>query len=68
MRKSILNCLSSVFALLVIASIGCTPAKEPEGPADGSIQAYLDENPDVAARVDDDDTSGDDDGTGDSAE
>ncbi|MCA9137155.1 MAG: hypothetical protein KDB00_10360 [Planctomycetales bacterium] len=32
--------------------VGCTPATTPTGPEKGSVQAYLDENPDVAARID----------------
>ncbi|QEG00563.1 hypothetical protein Mal15_46340 [Stieleria maiorica] len=57
----------SAVALLMIAALvlcGCGPSKEPTGPEEGSIQAYLDANPEAAARIDEDDESEEDDGTG----
>lgn len=52
------------FAVL-IGVLGCSPAKTPTGPAEGSVQEYLDQNPDVAARIDEGvDTDESDDGTG----
>lgn len=35
-----------LFSLSVGFSAGCTPESEPEGPEMGSIQAYLEANPD----------------------
>ena len=40
----------SVVLLICLVS-GCGNSKTPTGPELGSVQAYLDENPDVAARV-----------------
>jgi hypothetical protein len=48
----------------ILSSVGCTGGKEPQGPEMGSIQKYLDENPDAAARIDEDVDDGTDDGTG----
>ena len=53
-------------ALCVLAASGCSPSNEPTGPEQGSVQAYLDENPDVASRIDEDvEDEDEDDGTGD---
>ena len=44
--------------------VGCGPSMEPTGPDEGSVQAYLDANPEAAARIDEDVDEGEDDGTG----
>ncbi|MEO1524901.1 MAG: hypothetical protein AAFX06_05665 [Planctomycetota bacterium] len=42
--------ITSLLVLIGLVS-GCGDANQPQGPEPGSVQAYLDENPDVAARV-----------------
>ena len=48
MRQSI-KLLALVPVLLIPFSLGCAESKKVEGPEEGSLQAYLDANPDVAA-------------------
>ena len=63
--KQIFKQYSFALALIgILSTVGCGGSKEPEGPEMGSIQAYLDENPDAAARIDEDVDDGTDDGTG----
>ena len=46
-RAGVLLSLFYIIGLFV----GCGDSKAPQGPEKGSVQAYLDENPDAAARV-----------------
>ncbi len=70
MKDSLIKSVSfaNAFAMIVLmlcATLGCTPPKEPTGPAEGSVQEYLDANPDVAARIDEDEADDEgDDGSG----
>ena len=60
-----LNQYTSALVLVgILSAVGCSGGKEPEGPEMGSIQEYLDENPDAAARIDEEVDDGTDDGTG----
>lgn len=51
-----------VFCLAALP--GCGSGNTPQGPEPGSVQNYLDENPEVAARVDEDIDEESDDGSG----
>ena len=60
-------CLKLYIALLLIgpcALSGCGPSTDPTGPERGSVQAYLDANPEAAARIDEVEEEDEDDGTG----
>lgn len=62
-------CFFHSLLFLVCLSLGCGDSNVPEGPEKGSVQAYLDANPDVAARAnegDGDDGSDEVEGDGDS--
>ena len=53
-------CYCFVCATFIFIS-GCGRDKTPKGPELGSVQKYLDDNPDIAARVNEDDVESDDD-------
>ena len=65
MKRSFLKYTVVLLGVCGVALPGCGPGTQPEGPERGSVQAYLDENPDVAARIDEGEyTEEEDDGTG----
>ncbi len=47
-----------VLSVFVIPAVGCAD-KEPAGPEPGSIQQFLDENPEIAEREDEVEPDGD---------
>ena len=65
MSQSLRNYTFIVLIAGLFCSAGCGPTSKPTGPEKGSVQAYLDENPDVAARIDEGvEEEEEDDGTG----
>lgn len=64
MKRRLVNFTSVLLVIGAFLSAGCGPSNEPTGPAKGSVQEYLDANPDIAARVDEDIDTSEDDGTG----
>lgn len=66
MSQSLTKYTSCALVAGLLCLVGCTPAATPTGPEKGSVQAYLDENPDVASRIDEgaDMEETEDDGTG----
>lgn len=52
--------------VILVSQNGCGRDMTPTGPEQGAVQSYLDENPDVAARLDEDteENEDDDDGSG----
>ena len=41
-----------VFSCVLLPLAGCSGSQTPSGPEKGSVQRYLDENPEAAARID----------------
>ena len=69
MKQALIKSTVASLSLGMLISVGCGPSTAPTGPEEGSIQAYLDENPDVAARINEGDGPDEadeaaDDGTG----
>ncbi|QDV41873.1 hypothetical protein Enr13x_17160 [Stieleria neptunia] len=64
MKISWINLAVVSLSVGTLTFVGCGPSKEPTGPDEGSVQAYLDANPEAAARIDEEVDEGEDDGTG----
>ncbi|MDV6029615.1 MAG: hypothetical protein F9B45_05820 [Phycisphaera sp. RhM] len=64
MKFSWINSTAASLLAGTLMFVGCGPSTEPTGPEEGSVQAYLDANPEAAARIDEDVDEGEDDGTG----